>query len=81
LENQGKITLPPFNVFFTTGETVCRPEAQFPDGGILWNYVPPCVSLDFWSVTPSAPDAAFTTVSHWNMDEGMVEGTETYSND
>lgn len=77
----GKIEVPRHDLYFTTGETVGRPEARFPDGGVHWHNVRPCVAVDAWPVTPPGADAAFSTVSHWTMGEWMTDGDEVYSND
>lgn len=53
------------SVNFTIGETVGQPGARFPDGGIRWEYVPPCVALDRWPPHRAGEIEAFTTVSHW----------------
>jgi hypothetical protein len=81
--SQGRITIPPHDLHFSIGETVGRPDACFPDGGLSWLYTPPCVALDAWPICAAPSDAAFTTVSHWNMGEGMydVDGVEAYAND
>jgi hypothetical protein len=81
--SQGKIAIPPHDVYFSIGETVGRPDACFPDGGLSWQYAPPCVALDAWPMHAASHDPAFTTVSHWNMGEGMydVDGVEAYAND
>src|SRR5262249_30884747 len=39
----GQMSLIPHTHYFTTGETVGRPDAKFPDLGIAWHYVPPPV--------------------------------------
>jgi hypothetical protein len=68
--------------YFTIGETVGRPEAHFPDLGLQWHHVPPCVALDSWRPTVAAVDAPFTTVSNWYMDEYVVEDDgNTFRND
>lgn len=69
------------DVYFSTGETVGRPEALFPSGGLEWQYVPPCVALDWWPVRPSAEGAPFTTVSHWSSCEWVTFGEQSYPND
>lgn len=63
--SEGVASLPRHDVYFSIGETVGRPDALFPDGGIQWQYTPPCVALDRWPVCRAADDAPFTTVSHW----------------
>src|SRR5205807_954859 len=65
----------------TTGETVGRPGSRFPDGGVSWNYTPPCVALDWWPPTPAPAGAPFTSVSHWYAQEWVSDGDEVYAND
>jgi hypothetical protein len=79
---KGVIRVAPHDVYFTIGETVGQQSARFPDGGLEWQYTPPCVALDWWPVHRSAEDARFTTVSHWfEGSNWMQEGDEFYSND
>lgn len=72
----------PHDVYFTIGENVGKPGSRFPSLGIDWIHVPPCVSLEYWP-TPSPPAGApFTTVSHWYMNEWMVDDDgSVYKND
>jgi hypothetical protein len=71
----------PHDVYFTIGETVGQGTARFPDNGLPWQYTPPCVALDWWPVTRATENAAFTTVTHWSMDEWEEEDGQVYSND
>jgi hypothetical protein len=75
------ITIPRHTAYFTIGETVGQPGAQFSDCGIEWHYTPLCVALDWWPVQPAAANAPFTTVSNWYMDEWMEGPTGWYRND
>ncbi|MEA2626662.1 MAG: hypothetical protein QOD06_2707 [Candidatus Binatota bacterium] len=75
---RGAIRLAPHDLYFTTGETVGRPEARFPDGGVFWHYAPPCIALDWWPPHAAPSDAPFTTVSHWYMDQWVVENDDSY---
>lgn len=79
--HHGKIEVPRHDLYFTTGETVGTSEALFPDGGVNWHNVRPCVAVDAWPVALPGSDAAFNTVSHWTMGEWMTDGDEVYSND
>jgi hypothetical protein len=79
--NQGDIKPARHDVYFTTGETVGRPGAKFPDGGVPWYHTPPCVALDSWSPSPAPADAPFTTISHWYAGEWVQDGSEGYEND
>jgi hypothetical protein len=63
----------PHDVYFTIGETVGQPGSRFPSLGLEWVHVPPCVSMEDWRVMPPLPDGAFTTVSHWEVDDWMVD--------
>src|SRR5437588_754286 len=69
------------DVNFTTGETVGCAGAAFPDGGKCWVYTPPCVALEWWPVREAAPDAPFTTISHWSEDRWLEDEQELYCND
>jgi hypothetical protein len=77
---RGQVRVPPHDVYLTTGETVGRPGARFPSGGVAWRYVPPCVALESWTPHETPPDAPFTTVSHWEADWMEDEGGQ-YRND
>jgi hypothetical protein len=77
----GKIRVAPHDIYFTIGETVGQRHARFPDGGVRWQYTPPCVALDWWKPHAAAEGAAFTTVSHWYMDEWEQDDGEIYPND
>jgi hypothetical protein len=77
-----QISVARHDLYFSTGETVGRLEAKFPDAGLPWQYTPPCVALDWWPSHQAAGDAPFTTVSHWYMDEWIKdEDGEFYRND
>ena len=78
--SRGQVQPARYTHYFTTGETVGRPGARFPDAGLEWHYAPPCVALDWWPVCPAEEGAPFTTVSHWYMDEWMEDGGEAYPN-
>lgn len=77
----GGIQVAPHDVYVTTGETVGTPEAHFPDAGVRWLHVPPCVSVDSWPVSPPPEGAPFTTVTHWFGKEWMVDAEGPYRND
>lgn len=80
--SKGMISVAQHDVYFTIGETVGQPGAKFPDGGLKWQYTPPCVALDWWPTCQAAEDAPFTTVSNWNTyNEWMEEAGDVYSND
>jgi len=67
--------------YFTTGETVGRPLARFPDAGLTWQYTPPCVALQSWPPYRAPADAPFTTVSQWYTDEWVEDAQGLFSND
>jgi hypothetical protein len=74
--SQGQLDVPRHDVYFTTGETVCRPDALFPSCGIDWNYIRPIVSLSDWPVTYDKKAGSLTTVSGWWGDEWISDGRE-----
>lgn len=68
--------------YFSTGERLGQPGSNVPDLGLRWHHVRPCVALELWPVTAAAPDAPFTTVSHWQAAEWIVEANgDYYQND
>ncbi len=73
--SKGCISVAQHDVYFTIGETVGQPGAWFPDGGLKWQYTPPCVALDWWQPHRAAEDAAFTTASHRYQGE-WIEDTD-----
>jgi hypothetical protein len=79
--SKGLINLARHDVYFTTGETVGQPGSRIPDAGVQWHYTPPCVALEWWPPHRPGSDAAFTTVSHWAMDEWEEDADGLYSND
>src|SRR5919108_1647936 len=64
--SRGQLTVPPHDLYITTGETVGTPAARFPDCGVEWIRIRPPVCLDRWPYTYDATAAAFTTVSNWS---------------
>ena len=77
--HEGWIRPAVYDAYFTTGETVGRPGALFPDLGIEWKYTPPCVSLDWWPRCAAPGETAFTTVAHW-YGEVMGSGADAFLN-
>jgi hypothetical protein len=69
-----------YDRYFTIGETVGTARARFTDGGLTWTYTPPPVFLDEWPVSPSAPEAAYTTVTHLYAGTVEIDGQE-FDND
>jgi hypothetical protein len=78
----GSLPVAPHDVYFTIGETVGRPGSCFPDGGVQWHHVFPCVALDWWpyQVENAASQSAFTTISHWYAGGWIEENGEAYPN-
>lgn len=76
------VNISPHDIYFTIGETVGQPGALFPDCGIHWHYTPPCVSLEWWPITPTLENTPLTTVTPWysNFWEEEENG-QFYSND
>jgi hypothetical protein len=77
---EGTCPIPEHDLYFTTGETVGRAGARFPDCGLAWEYTPPCVALDWWPVVPVLPEAPFTTVTNWGNPEWFVERGQVHNN-
>jgi hypothetical protein len=78
----GHMPLAPHDVYFTIGEGVGAPGWPYPTLGQTWIHIPPCVSTQHWPAQPPLANAAYTTVSHWEVDEWMVEADGTwYKND
>lgn len=78
----GRMPLAPHDVYFTISEGVGGPGWPYPTLGQTWIHVPPCVSTQHWPVLPPFADGAYTTVSHWEMNEWMVDADGTpYKND
>lgn len=74
----------PHDVYFSIGQAVGQKGSRFPSLGLDWIHIPPCVSLEHWPITPqeTRPNDAFTTVSHWYMNEWMIdEDGSIYKND
>ena len=78
---QGNISVAPYDLYFTIGETVGTQQALFPDGGFDWIYTPPCVDLKSWPAHETQDDSVFTTVTQWTSDEWVVTNEDWYCND
>ena len=77
----GVLSVPRHDVYFTTGETVGRTAAAFPDCGIDWVRIRPPVALDLWPRADVPAGARFTTVSGWwGNDEWVDYAGEVYDN-
>lgn len=71
----GATAVAPHDMYFTIGERLGT------QGGVEWQHSPPCVSLDWWPVTDAAPDAPFTTVSHWQARKWAKDSAGVFLND
>lgn len=79
--SSGELAVHPHDVYFTTGETVGKPGARFPDCGLDWIPIHPPISLDLWPCTPAASEAPFTTVSGWwGRSQWIMDGDDVYDN-
>jgi hypothetical protein len=67
----GTLTLPRYDTYFTTGETVGQ---RYSGGGLPWVYAPECVALDWWPVHEASAVAPFTTISSWYGDTEFHDG-------
>jgi hypothetical protein len=65
-----------YDRYFTIGETVGTADASFPDCGLDWIYTPPPVFLEEWTVAPSEPGAAYSTVTHLYAGTVQIDGKE-----
>ena len=70
----------PHDVYFTTGETVGTALALFPDCGIPWVRIRPPVSLEHWPYAFDPRHQPMTTVSAWDADDWVVDGSAMYEN-
>lgn len=77
--NSGQKRLAPHDLYFTIGETVGRTDSVFADCGLDWNYIPPCVSVEWWPAIEAPADGPFTTVTHW-WGSWMSAGSIAYEN-
>jgi hypothetical protein len=66
------------NAFFTFGENVDRGTARMPDDGFAWRSTRQPIVVDRWSVTDSPPNAAYTTVMHWESYARVEHNGEFY---
>jgi hypothetical protein len=77
---EGDMVVAPHHHWFTIGETVGTPDAQFPDCGLTWWHTPPPVHLPSWPVAGPPERDTFTTVTHW-WEGWMSFAGEEYPND
>jgi hypothetical protein len=78
--SRGQLTVQPHDHYLTTGETVGRADARFPDCGFPWSHVRPPVCLEQWSAVQSNGARAMTTVSSWDSSDWVVGDGEEYEN-
>ena len=79
---QGRLRPAPHDAYFTIGEAVAGPGSRGPSLGKAWISVPPCVSTQDWPAQPPLDGGAYTTVSHWDMREWMIDDAgAAYKND
>ena len=79
--HQKNLKIAPHDAYFTIGETVGQRGSVIPDIGLPWHYLPPCVSLDAWPVSPAADDAPLTTVSQWRGGDWIIHDDQSYNNE
>jgi hypothetical protein len=78
--HHGQMSIPPHDVYVTTGETVGTESAKFSDCGLAWIYSPPCVSLHHWPVSPACPGAPYSTIAHWWAGKWVADNDSLYEN-
>lgn len=78
--SSGLLSVAPHDLYFTTGETVGKPGAQFPDCGLNWMQIRPPVSLDLWPRVPPPEYGRFTTVSNWWGHEWVTDDEGVHDN-
>jgi hypothetical protein len=78
--SRGQLTVPPHDLYVTTGETVGTPAARFPDCGFEWIHIRPPVCLEPWPYAFDPCTTAFTTVSNWSAKNWIVDGADVYEN-
>src|SRR5262249_44421663 len=78
--SRGQLSVPEHHLYFTTGETVGTPAAQFPDCGREWIHIRPAVCLEHWPASVDPHAESFTTVSNWDSNNWIVDGEEVYEN-
>ncbi|MBV9333896.1 MAG: hypothetical protein JO146_07795 [Candidatus Eremiobacteraeota bacterium] len=76
----GLLAVERHDLYFTTGETVGKPDAKFPDCGLQWIQIRPPVSLDLWPRLSAPIDRRFTTVSNWWGHEWVTDDEGVHDN-
>jgi hypothetical protein len=75
----GGMSIAPHDFYFTIGETVGRADSGFPDCGLKWIYVPPCIALEWWPLTRVSGNSPLSTVANW-WGEWMSANGVSYDN-
>ena len=78
--SRNQLAVPCHDHYFTTGETVGRPWACFPDCGLPWVHIRPAVSLEQWPRAEGPGGDAMTTVSAWSSADWVIDGPVRYEN-
>jgi hypothetical protein len=66
-----------YDLFFTVGLAVGRPNCLAPTLGLQWHPLVQPVVLDLWRVSPGQTDGRFSTVADWNAHDAIwYEGEE-----
>lgn len=78
--SRAQLPVAPHHVHFTTGETVGKPGARFPDCGLRWHPIRPPVCLDLWTYTHDERCQPFTTVSNWRGEDWLEDGDALLEN-
>ena len=78
--SHGQLSVAPHDLYFTTGETVGRPDAKFSDCGLPWIPYPSSGGSRFVALRFNAALRRFTTVSNWWANEWVSDGPENYDN-
>jgi hypothetical protein len=69
---RGELDVAAHDIHFTIGERVGATALAGQRAAVEWHHTAPPVALDAWSVRPAAPDAPYTTVSHWWDDKNWI---------
>ncbi|UCG22969.1 MAG: hypothetical protein JSW55_12415 [Chloroflexota bacterium] len=67
-----------FNIFFTVGQTIGRPESAMPALGFEWHPILPPVFLDQWPACIDEQNERFSTVGDWWGDQRASYEGEYY---
>jgi hypothetical protein len=77
----GELDLSGRDMYVSIGDGVTAADRPFPDAGLRWHYVPVPVALGAWEPgAPAAPDAPYTTITHWWESGGVEFGEEWVEN-